>query len=383
MTTVSALTLDGGKISPRQLLFILITVIISTADIFLPAIVAQLSGRDAWISVLLATVEALVVAAVAVALSLRFPNKTFVQISQIVLGRWPGWFLALFFIAGFYFIFTVNTVAQLGIILRAAFMPFTPILVFNAVIVAVAAYAVYHGIETIARLTELLMPVGIGVLLLVGLMILPEVNLEYYLPILENGVSPVLTGSLRMLPFLGEVVIIMMLMPYVNQPQKAAGIVFLALVLLGLLFLVGVLAIGVFGARQTTILTFPALDMVRYIEIGEFLEHLDAIVMTVWISGIYIKITVSYYITCIGIAQLANLNRYQKLIVPIGIIIASASIAWLGDMATILKGITYSWPSQGLLFELMIPLFMLLLAAARKLKENAGSKNAAGIQKKN
>ncbi len=375
MATVDAFTLDSGKISTRQLLFIIITFIISTSDIFLPSVVAGLAGRDAWISVFVASAEALVIAAVAVSLSLRFPQKTLVQICLKVLGKWPGRLLALIILIGFFLNLAIFTVSQLGVILKVAFMPKTPLIIFNGTIVLIAAYAVYHGIETIGRLTELLMPLGIGMLILVGLMILPDVDFQNYRPFLEYGIGPVLSGSLRILSFLGEGVIIMMLMPYINKPQNVVRIIPLAILLLGFFLLVGVLAIGIFGASQTASLTFPALAMVRRIEIGNFLEHLDAIIMTVWISGIYIKLIVIYYICCIGFAQLANIKRYHTLIIPIGLIIATASVAWLNDIAGLVRLISYSWTGQALFYELMIPLVLLTAAVVRNLKESGQEGN--------
>ncbi|MBO8137243.1 MAG: GerAB/ArcD/ProY family transporter [Desulfotomaculum sp.] len=98
---VDAFRLEAGKISARQLMFIIITFIISTADIFLPAIVAQQAGRDSWISVVVANAEAMVVAAVALSLGLRFPQLTLVGICQKVLGKWNtgfNYFNRIFFI---------------------------------------------------------------------------------------------------------------------------------------------------------------------------------------------------------------------------------------------------------------------------------------------
>lgn len=100
---VDAFRLEAGKISARQLMFIIITFIISTADIFLPAIVAQQAGRDSWISVVVANAEAMVVAAVALSLGLRFPQLTLVGICQKVLGKWLGSILALIILTGFFY----------------------------------------------------------------------------------------------------------------------------------------------------------------------------------------------------------------------------------------------------------------------------------------
>ncbi|MBM7854544.1 spore germination protein KB [Desulfohalotomaculum tongense] len=367
--TVDAFRLDPGKISLRQLMFIIITMVISTADIFLPAIVAQQAGRDSWIAVIIATAEALVVAAVAASLSLRFPKLTLVQIFQKVLGSWLGWIMAFIFVTIFCLFLLCIVVGEFGIILKSAFMQKTPLAVFNGLLIVIAAYAVYQGIETIARVTEILMPVGIAVLVLVGLLITPHVDFNKFLPLLDNGVGPVINGAHRLLSFLGEGVVVTMLAPYINSPQKVLGTVSRSMVLLGLLLLVGVLAIAMFGPQETANMTFPALNMVRQIRVGDFLEHLDAVIMTVWVGGIYTKTVVIYYISCIGLAQLFNLRSYKPVIWPLGILVLSASFAWLNNLPAVINYLASAWPAQGLIFEFLIPFVLLITAAARGLRD--------------
>jgi spore germination protein KB len=178
--SLDAFTLDPGKISARQLMFIIMTVIISTADIFLPAVVATIAGRDSWISVIIATAEALVVAAVAVALALRFPKKTIIQICQIVLGKWVGWLIAFILFYNMFLFLFANSVSSVSVILKVVFLPNTPLSVFIILMVLISAYAVNQGIEVIARVTELLLPLGIGILILVGLLVSPQVQLDNF-----------------------------------------------------------------------------------------------------------------------------------------------------------------------------------------------------------
>ncbi|WP_031513130.1 GerAB/ArcD/ProY family transporter [Desulfofalx alkaliphila] len=362
--------LDPGKISSRQAMFIIIVVILSTADVFLPTVVAMEAGRDAWIAVIIATALALAVALIALALGLRFPNQTLVQIFHTVFGKYAGWILAFVFVLMHPVFLTAITVGQIGVILKVAFMGKTPLLVFNGIIVLAAAYAVYHGLETIARVVEILFPIGIFTLAMVGLLVLTKVDFGNYLPILENGFGPPLLGAFRLLSFLLEGIVLLMLIPYVNQPKKLIVALVWVMVLLGVSLLIGVLAIGMFGARYTAVTTFAALSMVRQIKIGGFLDHLDAVIMTIWISGIYLKLAVLYYIACIGVAQLTRCNNYRVLIVPLGILVTVSSVTWFENIPQVFAYIREVWPGQSLLFGFVLPLVVLVVAAARGLKES-------------
>ncbi len=68
--------IENGKITARQLGFIAVTLVIATADVLLPALVALEAKQDAWISVIIATLVSLVVVTMIVTLGLRYPGST-------------------------------------------------------------------------------------------------------------------------------------------------------------------------------------------------------------------------------------------------------------------------------------------------------------------
>lgn len=371
----SAFALDPGKISNRQFMFIIIVSIISVADLFLPSVVAAIAGRDAWLSVLVAAVETLVLAIILIKLGQRFSDKTLVDISKLVLGHWLGWIIAFGWIT-LYSIYTlIISLGQLAIIIKSSFMEFTPLWVFTVTLVVTAAYAVNQGIETIARVTELLLPLGIGLLVLVGLLVLPYVNFDYYLPVLEFGWAPVINGSFRLWAFLGDAVLLLMIMPYLNQPERAMSTVLKATGMLVCFLMIGVFAIGMFNARETAAMAFPALEMVRRIQIGTFIHHLDAVIMAIWIAGVYVKIVVYYYISCIGYAQLFGIESYRSLIVPLGALVVIWNSAWVYSAVDTVRYISDGWPAHALVFQLLVPALLLLGAVTRGLKSEKSKTN--------
>lgn len=371
---VSAYRLDPGKISPWQLLLILIVVVIATADIFLPSVVAQQSGRDSWVAVIIATALGLVIASVVLALSLRFPKQNLIEICHTVLGKWLGWAVALSIVLFFIF-FGIKTIGQSGLVIKTAFLTDTPLIVLNGLMVLIIAYAVYYGLETIARLCEILVPIGLLSVILVGVLVLPVVDFGRFLPVLDEGMGIVLTGSVRLSSWLAEVFVIMMLMPHLNQPRQAVKIVALAVGSLGVFMMVGVMAIGMFGAELVAIGTFPALHMIRVIAIVEFLDHLDSIIITIWMAGVFLKGSIILYFCCIGLAQLCGAKSYRPLIIPTGIIIAIGASQWFHDVSYMKDYLASAWPAQSLTIEFLIPLLLLTVAAARGLREDTHQNN--------
>lgn len=63
------------KISRKQMIFLLVTTVISTADVFLPSFVALAAKQDSWISVLISFVTSSIVFVVYYKLALLFKEE--------------------------------------------------------------------------------------------------------------------------------------------------------------------------------------------------------------------------------------------------------------------------------------------------------------------
>jgi len=354
-----AYRLEKGRISSRQVAFLLITTTISTVDIYHPALVAGVSGRDSWLAVILATCAGLGIWFLALALARRFPGQTIIQYSRLVLGKWLGGAAGLLFLLFFFFI-GASMLRMLPDIMTAVYMYRTPLVVFTVSLLAVSAYAVLEGLEVLMRVNELLLPLGMGTLLFVGAASLPGVDFGRYLPVLENGLGPVSWGAQLILGFLGETVIILFLFPYVADQERMAAAGVWSLAAVGAAMQVGVLAIGLFGPKVTADMTFPALEMVRLIRLGDLITNLDILMMMVWVGGIFLKFTIIYYSVCLGSAQWLDLKDYRPLVIPLGVCMAAYSLFAYHGIDDYMTMLTRTFPGNAFAHEVVLPLLLLL-----------------------
>jgi len=151
------------------------------------SVTAHLARQDGWISILLAILGALIVAWLAVSLGLRFPGKTLFQFSEVILGRWPGKVVALLYI-WWYIHMNAEIIRQFGSFLVSAFMPETPIIVFELLLMAIAAYAVRSGLEVFTRINQIILPFILLSVTILMILSAPEMDLKKLLPVfIENG----------------------------------------------------------------------------------------------------------------------------------------------------------------------------------------------------
>lgn len=311
--------LEQGKIESSQAIALMLSLILPTAILFLPAVVVRGAKQDAWLSLLMATLLGLVIAWLVVSLSLRFPDKTLCEYAEDILGKVLGKAICLSYIWLFFLYIGSGTVREFSYFLVTVLMPDTPMVVFSISVVAVAAYAVRNGLEVLCRFNLLFIPVT-GLLVIVFLLSIRDMQPANLLPVFAAGfLLPVLKSSFVPSMWLGEIVLLAMIIPYLNKPQGARRVAMLSVLLSGFILTVSILeALLIFGPDYTPNWMFPIYNVVRIISIANFLERLESIVVVFWVLGGIVKIGVFYYAAVLGSAQCLGLRDYRPLVLPVG-----------------------------------------------------------------
>lgn len=355
--------IESNKISSIQLGLINITYVLSTSDVFLPAFVAKEAKQDSWISVLIATMSSLLIVFIQLAISNKYPNKTITQYSCDILGRFLGKFIGVLYVY-FYFFAAYAVTRELGEIFVISFNPVAPISVYSIFTITIAGYAVYKGITAIARINTILLPLGIFVLMFIACINIPIIDLNYFLPVMYKGIKPVLKGSILIQTWLIETFIILQLIPYVKDKKSVNRNIIASVIFLSLSLQVGVMTIGIFGPLTGKVL-FPALQFAKYSSIGYYIKNLDISIMAVWVSGIFIKISVSYYLTVLSLSQLLELKSYKQYIIPIGILIMCFSILAANSISELIYELHYIVPFYIFTMTAIIPALLLIISLVK------------------
>ncbi len=363
--------LEGGKISSRQFIYILLFTVLGTTYFFLPGITAAYAGRDFWMTPVIATVPGIAVILVITALHSMYPGLSIIQYSEQILGKVAGKITGGVFV---FWLIHVNSIIiqEFGEFMNVAFMPETPTVVFSGLITLLCGVALFYGLELVARLAEFLFPVLLALAMVILALAASNFSLAEITPVLSNGVLPVLAGSMPPAAWRGEVVLAAMLLPFLNKPEQGCRAGIYAVILIGfLLFLNAIEVAGVYG-EETGRLVFPVLKMVRDIDILDFFQRIEVLLMAAWISGLFVKVAVFYYCAALALAQLAGLSSYRPLITPMGVLLVSMAAYNFRNIYELAGFISTLWPFYGLSVELLLPLFLLIVALLTGKKRRSG-----------
>ncbi|KJS00997.1 MAG: hypothetical protein VR68_05965 [Peptococcaceae bacterium BRH_c4a] len=368
--------MEPGKISCSQLFYMIINLVTATAIVFLPGLTAVEAGRDSWIAPLLATFPGIYLALIIATLGKRFPGQTLIQYLQSILGAWPGKIFGVFYI--FFFLHTNGVIVrEFGELMVGLIMPRTPLIVFHAILLFLCAWAIRGGLEIPARIIEFTLPAIIIVFMIMLLLTAQEMDIKNLLPVLENGIKPVIRSSLDPIGWRGEIILLAMFLPFLERPGEGGRCAIWAVIVIGIILSFDAMINTAVLGTAVSHLTFPTFSLVRMVSVGNFLERIESVMVAIWIIGLFGKITWFYYAVVLGSAQLLNLKDYRPLVLPLGVLLAALSIRVAGNVPEVAGYIIEGFPPFAFLFEYIIPTVLLAVAWARGLK-NTGRKGTAG-----
>jgi len=330
--------------------------------------------QDAWLAILIGMTGGIPLFLVYHYLFRQFPDIPLTSYITKILGKFIGLPLALIYVLYFLYI-AARVLRDFGALLITSTLTETPIVVVNGLMMLLIAYGVFKGIEVIGRTSEtaflimiLLGMMGLSVTLFSGL-----IKLERIFPMLEHGFEPVLLTAIKQtytFPF-GEMIAFTMVLPYLSQPNlsKKIGVfsMFSSGLVLSLTILVEIAVLGFQGVSQAQ---FPLLETISLVNIGDFIQRLDIIVVFTLIFGVYIKITVFFYAGVSGMINIFGISKtnYKVIsIVLLGAAVLFSSIYMTSNyIEHIYNGLKWvpiylHWPLQT-----VVPLILFIVTITRK-----------------
>ncbi len=358
------LQLERGKISGPELTFLLAGFLFGSSVLITPA---EAGEHQAWLAILLGMGEGLAFAVIYLFVLRKFPNKTLVEICEVVFGRLIGKTVAIIFLM--YLFYLAATVAtNFHDFLKMAILVNTPSFIFILVGLGYCSYGAKNGIEVLARTAQGMVILTIGLFLLTLVLILAKIKFTNFLPLFVIPTSQMLWGIHQAATFpFGESVAFMMIIPFLNKQKDSMKSVFKGFIMSCLVFLlIAVRMTGVLG-ETAKLLIYPSYYVTRLINVADVFTRLEIITATNFLVTGFIKIAVLLYATSLGVAQVFELKDYKVLVLPFGLLAGLIGITNFSSVTENIKFANEVYPLFALPFQVGIPLLILLVTIIRKL----------------
>lgn len=359
------------KIAARQLWFILFLMRTTTVLAYLPVLTSADAFQDAWISSIITLIGSEVFVLLVSLLVVKFPDKTIIEYSQLLLGNWIGKLMGLLFL----WLFLQLSVVDIRIyaeLITTGFLPNTPQIFIIGIMVLLATICVEQGIEIVARMADVLFFVFIIMVFFVILISLTEFNFQNIQPIYARGMVPILRGAMTPIALISQIWVLGMLTPTVVRPEKTVKV---ALTSIGVSIIILIIAtfvtIGVLSPKEAARATFPLLSLMRSIRVSSFLERMEILVIFSWGFGLFISISTYMYSGAQGLAQWLSLKDYRAIIWPMAVIWIFLTVQGFDDIFALYNFLKLETFAPYGFALLIFPL--LILWSAYLIRKNTGT----------
>ncbi|OIJ21516.1 spore gernimation protein [Anaerobacillus alkalidiazotrophicus] len=296
------------KITTSQTVIILVSYIIAVGILTLPRVtVDEVNTPDVWISVIIGGLIALFISIIIAKLSQQFPEKTFYQYSQEIVGKAVGRFISCIIIL-YFLILSAFEIRVLAEITEFYLLERTPFWAIIMPMMWVGIYLISGGINPMARLMEIIFPVTVVVLLLVLFMSVDVFEINNLRPVLGVGIAPPLKGIKTTALSFTCFEAMLFLVAFMKQPEKSVKVVLIATIIPLILYVVTVvMVIGAFSIDGVVTRTWPTIDLIQSYEFeGMLFERFESLLLAIWVMQIFSTFIITYYAASLGVAQLSN-----------------------------------------------------------------------------
>ncbi len=343
----------------------LIILFISGSTLALPT--ASAAGSDLWLAILLALIISIPIYMLYSRLLSLYPGKDMFDILQDVFGIFFGKAISLIFV-WYAFHLGVLVLREQADYLITLSLPETPMLVPIIIMTFLCILGVKAGIEALGRWSKLFVILNGPIPSIIILLLIPEMELTNIVPILFNGVRPLIHGVFEALvvPF-GDVAIFLMVF-FALKSKKSSYKVFIWGLLFGgiLIFGVSLAEILILGDDLYLSTYYPNHSVASKVSTVEILHRLEVIAIVATITSTFLKATICLLAACNGIAKIFGFKDYRFIVVPVALLMCNFSyfiydslmekVKWTKEVA-----VYYFFP-----FEVIVPIIILIIVEMRK-----------------
>lgn len=361
------MNLEKGKITPAQMMFSTACFIQSSA--LLSAFITTITDYDSWFAVVAGIVVCIPILIVYIGLMKLYPGKNLVEINDLAFGKVLGKVVTFFHIMFFLTLAALN-LRDLSLFVKQTIMDKTPDIVLSVTCVLVSALAVRYGLQVVTRFAFLFIVISATVVGASLLFASSHMDLSNFLPPLQLPVMKYVQGTniVLSIPF-GELVIFLMILPYVREKRKPNGRYFISGFLLGsLLFLLVVFRDTAVLGNTISLFALPAFETLRIVTLFGSLSRMEILFAVVLVIMLFFKVSLLHYVTVLSTAQVFKMKSYKPIVLAIGVLMIGYSFTlYPSSIQHDVSGqetSTILWQ----VFEFILPLLALVIGKIKKKK---------------
>jgi spore germination protein KB len=354
------------RISQNQILFFFTLYFFSTTFGFSFGPLVALSQYDTWLCLCFGGLGGIVLVFFTLKIANRKKGEFFVHYGAGIVPI--GIHIPLMVISFFFFLHLGSYILrEYEDFMIQTYLPTTPGAAVGILFAITIAITVRIGIETLFRTAQGLFFVIIIAVILLNLFVIKELEWNRLAAFVTNHrINGLLKGSYSIAPWYGEIILLVFFYPFIAEKEKTfKSIIWATFFSTVLLISTVVSVLLLFGPRLTTHLTYPVLELLRFIRIADFIENLDPLLIAIWSTTVFLKVGIILYVSTLILSQLLKLKDYRPLVFSLTFVMIILSLTMSENTAELNNFFQNSWATFALFVE-SIPVVYLLIDSIKK-----------------
>lgn len=367
-----------NKITSFQLYCIFLVFLGPAAVLEQPQIVIHILGNNAWLAEIASLIPGLLIIGMYSCI-IKKSGRPFPALLWEHLGLIPGKILGFSYIVVFLLVgaYTLRLFIEF---MKMNVLPATPISVFIAVLVAVAFISIRQGVQTLARICELVTFVGVPLMLIMIIIaILNNFHPERLMPVAHMDYKSFIRGLLVHSTLLGKLAPVLLLGFFLPDKDRSYAVMkYLVYTYITLITLTSIGIILTHGVLPSFHLTFPTFSMIRLARIGIFIQNIDIFFIGIVILGVFGAVAFPWFMACFTTQKILNLDDYRFIAAPSSLIIGIMAILVGTNNLEVAVWNRTIMPAVYAVAFILIPLLLFIVTLFKPAPGAAGSKRQSG-----
>lgn len=330
-----------------------------------PSLVAEAAEQDAWLANLLGGMEGLAVLLLLLGLVGLAPGKDLVQAAEEALGRVGGKVAGCSILLVISFA-TYTTLRSSTVFIKEVFLPVTPQWSIGALVATQGILGALYGLEAVSRSAGITLVLLFGALGPSAVLMFSQFDPRLLFPVLARGFAPVLRGASQSASFLGELVVLGMLLPALRGKRCSAPL----LAGLGAAWVVtgGLMAVtqGILGWYGISRQPLSLLESLRVVRAPPLLERIEVAVASTWVLVSFCKVAVLFIAQALATARVLGLSDYRPLVPVLAVAATVVALNFPSRQVVYSRVLVWGAAAAGFL-ALLVPAVLVLALGRRHL----------------
>lgn len=351
----------------RQISVMLYSIIIGYSVINIPKDIAEAAGTGGWFSLLVATLIFLLITYIITYLQYTYEGKTIYEYSEILVGKVvTNIFLIIYLI--YFFVFFSMLVKRYSTTIKIVLLSKTPEIFITILVFIVVGYALTKGINVIARVCEIYVPINILGTIFINYLLITKGKLVNLKPFFYSGDTMTYFKALlsTMLPFIGME--ILLFMPITRRENKNIFRYTMLMVgFIGILYIYIVeSAMSVVGVEILVLVRGTMLSILKGVDIYnlDIIRRLDGFYIVIWTTNLVCAVSLWGYGIIAILSRKIKRIKYNFLVIII--VVISFIISRIPKTADQIRLIIKYNSYLGIVVFLVIPVILFIITKVKK-----------------